>query len=74
MMKKSNTKPLSLYAFLSFVFVVASIGIAVIKLTTLSPEYTMVTVTLLFGAAGALQCMNIRKRHDQLEALKSLHQ
>jgi hypothetical protein len=30
----------------------------------------MVTATLLFGAVGALQCINIQKRHDQLEVLK----
>jgi len=69
-MEKSNTKPLSLYTFLSFVFIVASIGIAVIKLTSIPPEYTMVTATLLFGAVGALQCVNLQKRRDQLEVLK----
>ena len=69
-MKKSNFKSLNLYTFVSFVFIVASISIAVIKLTTLPPEYTLVTATLLFGAVGALQCMNLQKRHDQLEALR----
>jgi hypothetical protein len=69
-MKKSNFKRLNLYTFLSFVFIVTSISVAVIKLTELPPEYTMVTATLLFGAVGALQCINIQKRHDQLEVLK----
>ena len=69
-MKKSNTKPLSLYTFLSFVFIVASIGIAVIKLTSIPPEYTMVTATLLLGAVGALQCENLQKRQEQLKALQ----
>ena len=69
-MKKSNTKPLSLYTFLSFVFIVASIGIAVIKLTSIPPEYTMVTATLLLGAVGALQCLNLQKRQEQLKALQ----
>ncbi len=69
-MNNSNTKPLSLYIFLSFVFIVASIGIAITKLTSIPPEYTMVTATLLFGAVGALQCLNIQKRNDQLEFLK----
>ena len=70
MMKNSNRKPLSLYTFVSFVFIIASGSIAVIKLTELPPEYTMVAAALLFGAVGALQCMNLQKRHDQLEALK----
>ncbi len=69
-MKKSNTKPLSLYKFLSFVFIVASIGVAVTKLTSIPPEYTMVTATLLLGAVGALQCLNLQKRQEQLEALQ----
>lgn len=69
-MKKSNIKNLSLYTFLSFVFIVASASIAIIKLTELPPEYTMITAALLFGAVGALQCMNLQKRHDQLEVLK----
>ena len=69
-MEKSNFKRLNLYTFLSFVFIIASISIAVIKLTSLPPEYTMVTATLLFGAVGALQCINLQKRHDQLEALR----
>ena len=69
-MEKLDLKSLNLYTFLSFVFVVASASIAVIKLTELPPEYTMVTAALLFGAVGALQCMNIQKRHDQLEALR----
>ena len=69
-MKKPNHKRLNLYTFLSFVFIIASVSIAVIKLTSIPPEYTMVTAALLFGAVGALQCMNIQKRHDQLEALK----
>ena len=70
MMKKPKFKRLNLYTFLSFVFIIASASIAVIKLTELPPEYTMVTAALLFGAVGALQCMNLQKRHDQLEALK----
>ena len=69
-MENSNLKRLNLYTFLSFVFIIASLGIAVIKLTDLPPEYTMVTATLLFGAVGALQCKSLQKRHDQLEALK----
>ena len=69
-MEKSNLKSLNLYTFLSFVFIIASISIALIKLTELPPEYTMVTATLLFGAVGALQCVNLQKRHDQLEVLK----
>ena len=69
-MEKSNTKPLSLYTFLSFVFIVASISIAVIKLTSIPPEYTMVTATLLLGAVGALQCVNLQKRQEQLKALQ----
>jgi len=69
-MEKSNLKSLNLYTFLSFVFIVASISIALIKLTTLPPEYTMVTATLLFGAVGALQCINLQKRRNQLEALR----
>ena len=69
-MKKSNFKRLNLYTFVSFVFIIASISIAVIKLTSLPPEYTLVTATMLFGAVGALQCMNLQKRHDQLEALR----
>jgi hypothetical protein len=69
-MEKSNTKPLNLYKFLSFVFVVASIGIAVTKLTSIPPEYTMVTATLLLGAVGALQCVNLQKRQEQLKALQ----
>ena len=70
MMKKPNFKRLNLYTFISFVFVVASIGIAVTKLTSIPPEYTMVAVSLLFGAIGALQCINLQKRYEQLEALK----
>jgi uncharacterized membrane protein YsdA (DUF1294 family) len=69
-MKKPNFKRLNLYTFLSFVFIIASISIAVTKLTSLPPEYTMVAVALLFGAVGALQCVNLQKRHEQLEALK----
>ncbi len=69
-MKKSNFKRLNLYTFVAFVFIVASMGIGVIKLTSLPPEYTVVTATLLLGAVGALQCTNLQKRHDQLEALK----
>ena len=69
-MKKSNLKRLNLYTFLSFVFIIAAISIAVIKVTTLPSEYTMVTAALLFGAVGALQCINLQKRHDQLEALR----
>jgi len=69
-MEKSNLKMLNLYTFLPFVFIVASISIALIKLTTLPPEYTMVTATLLFGAVGALQCINLQKRRNQLEALR----
>ncbi len=69
-MKKSNFKRLSLYTFLSFVFIIASASIAIIKLTELPPEYTMVTAVLLFGAMGALQCINLQKKYEQLEALK----
>ncbi len=69
-MKKSNTKPLSLYRFLSFVFIVASIGIAVTKLTSIPPEYTMGAVSLLLGAMGALQCLNLQKRQEQLKSLQ----
>ena len=69
-MEKSNLKSLNLYTFLSFVFIIASISIALIKLTELPPEYTMVTATLLFGAVGALQCINLQKRRDQLEDLQ----
>ena len=72
-MKKSNTKPLSLYTFLSFVFIVTSIAVAAIKLTNIPPEYAMVTVVLLFGAVGTLQCLNMQKRDDKLKALKSVH-
>ncbi len=70
MMKKPNFKKLNLYTFISFVFIIASISIAVIKLTELPPEYTMVAAALLFGAIGALQCINLQKRYEQLEALK----
>ncbi len=69
-MKKTSLKSLSLYTFLSFVFIIASASIAAIKLTELPPEYTMVTVSLLFGAVGALQCVSLRKRYEQLEILK----
>ncbi len=69
-MQKPNFKKLNLGMFLSLVFIIASISIAVTKLTGLPPEYTMVTVALLFGAVGALQCINIQKRRDQLEALR----
>ncbi len=69
-MKKSNFKRLNMYTFLSFVFIIASVSIAIMKLTELPPEYTMVTAALLFGAVGALQCVNLQKRHDQLEALR----
>ncbi len=69
-MKKSNTKSLSLYKFLSFVFIIASIGIAVTKLTRIPPEYTMGAVSLLLGAMGALQCLNLQKRQEQLKALQ----
>ena len=70
MMKKPNFKKLNLYTFISFVFIIASASIAVIKLTELPPEYTMVAAALLFGAIGALQCINLQKRYEQLEALK----
>ncbi len=70
MMKKPNFKRLNLYTFLSFIFIIASISIAVIKLTSLPPEYTMVAAALLFGAIGALQCINLQKRYEQLEALR----
>ena len=63
-------KRLNLYTFLSLVFIIASISVAVIKLTSLPPEYTMVAAALLFGAVGALQCINLQKRHDQLEILR----
>ncbi len=69
-MEKSNTKPLSLYTFLSFVFVVASIGVAITKLTSIPPEYTMGAVSLLLGAMGALQCLNLQKRQEQLKSLQ----
>lgn len=70
MMKKPNFKKLNLYTFISFVFIIASASIAIIKLTELPPEYTMVAAALLFGAIGALQCINLQKRYEQLEALK----
>ncbi len=69
-MKKPNFKKLNLYTFISFVFIIASASIAIIKLTELPPEYTMVAAALLFGAIGALQCINLQKRYEQLEALK----
>ncbi len=69
-MEKPNTKPLSLYKFLSFVFIVASIGIAVTKLTSIPPEYTMGAISLLLGAMGALQCLNLQKRQEQLKSLQ----
>ena len=70
-MEKSRLKSLNLYTFLSFVFIIASAGIALIKLTELPPEYTMVTAALLFGAVGALQCINIQKSYEQMEDLKN---
>ena len=69
-MKNSNKKPLSLYKFLSFVFIVVSVGIAVTKLTSIPPEYTMGAVSLLLGAMGALQCLNLQKRQEQLKTLQ----
>lgn len=69
-MKSSKSKKFNLYTFLSFVVIIISIIVAIKKLTELPPEYTMVTAALLFGAVGALQCINIQKRHEQLETLK----
>lgn len=69
-MENTKRKGLNLYTFLSFVFIIASVSIAIIKLTEIPPEYTMVTAALLFGAVGALQCVSLQKRYEQLEVLK----
>ena len=70
-MEKSIFKNMNFFKFLSFVFIIASAGIALLKLTELPPEYTMVTAALLFGAVGALQCINIQKSYEQMEDLKN---
>ena len=70
-MEKAKKKSMSLYMFLSFTFVIASISIVTVKLTSLPPEYTIVAATLLFGASGAAHCLNLQKKQEQLDALKA---
>ena len=68
-MKIQDNKNLTLYTFLSFVFIVAAIAIATTRLSTIPAEYTIATVALLLGALGALQCQTLQKRKEQFDAL-----
>ena len=69
-MEKPMFKNLDVFKYLSFVFIILSLGITIMKYTELPPESTMISATLLFGAVGALQCINIQKRREQMEDLK----
>ena len=69
-MGKQTKKHLNLYMLLAFVFIIASLGIATSKLSTIPPEYTVMAITLLLGAMGAMQCVSLQKRQEQLDTLK----
>ena len=68
-MEKQGNRELGLYKVLAFVFIIASAGIATTKISTIPPEYTVIAISLLLGAMGALQCQTLQKRQEQLDAL-----